>query len=239
MPRTASRRQAANKTAPKVLAIDIGGTGVKILASGQSEPRRFPSGKELTPTKMVSTVKELAGDWAYDVVSIGYPGRVLAGAPAAEPTNLAPGWFGFDFAAAFGCPVKIVNDAAMQALGSYNGGTMLFIGLGTGLGSALVTNGTLVPMELGHLSYRKGTIEDRVGLRGLEKFGKKKWRRDVELLAKRFVDALLLDDFVIGGGNAKKLGEAPPGCRLGSNAFAFTGGFRLWEVEGVSKRETS
>ena len=147
MPRAAPRRDAVRTTAPKVLAIDIGGTNVKILATGQPEPRRFPSGKELTPAKMVSGVKTLAGDWEYDVVSIGYPGRVLAGAPATEPGNLAPGWLGFDFEAAFGCPVKIVNDAAMQALGSYNGGTMLFLGLGTGLGSALVVNGTLVPME--------------------------------------------------------------------------------------------
>jgi hypothetical protein len=152
---------------------------------------------------------------------------------SADPANLAPGWLGFDFATAFGCPVKIVNDAAMQALGSYNGGTMLFIGLGTGLGSALVVNGALVPMELGHLSYKKGTIEDRVGLRGLERLGKKKWRQDVGLLVQRFIDALLLDDFVIGGGNAKKLGETPPGCRLGSNAFAFTGGFRLWGAGSV------
>jgi polyphosphate glucokinase len=235
MPRAAPRRDAVRTTAPKVLAIDIGGTNVKILATGQPEPRSFPSGKELTPAKMVAGVKTLAGDWEYDVVSIGYPGRVLAGAPAAEPANLAPGWLGFDFEAAFGCPVKIVNDAAMQALGSYNGGTMLFLGLGTGLGSALVVNGTLVPMELGHLSYGKRTIEDYVGLRGLRKLGKKKWRAVVQILVERFVDALLLDDFVIGGGNAKTLGETPPGCRLGSNAFAFVGGFRLWDAERVAR----
>jgi polyphosphate glucokinase len=221
------------RKAPKVLAVDIGGTNVKILATGQLQPRKFPSGKTLTPKKMVLGVKKLARGWEYDVVSIGFPGRVLGGAPASEPRNLAPGWIGFDFAAAFGCPVKIVNDAAMQAFGSYNGGTMLFFGLGTGLGSALVVNGTLVPMELAHLSYEDGTIEDYLGLRGLQKLGKKKWREAVTILVNRFVDALLLDDFVIGGGNAKKLKAAPRGCRLGSNAYAFVGGFRLWGAEGA------
>ena len=211
MPAIVERPKAAKASVPRVLAIDIGGTNVKILATGQPEPRRFPSGKELTPASMVAGVKELARGWEYDVISIGYPGRVLAGAPATEPANLASGWLGFDFEAMFGCPVKIVNDAGMQALGSYNAGTMLFIGLGTGLGSALVVNGTLVPMELGHLSYRNGTIEDYLGVRGLKKLGKKKWRKDVGILAKRFVDALLLDDFVIGGGNAMKLGEMPSG----------------------------
>ena len=213
----------------KVLAIDIGGTNVKILATGQTEPRKFPSGPKLTPRRMVATVKKLAADWKYDVVSIGYPGRVVEDRAVTEPRNLARGWVGFDFAKAFGRPVKVINDAAMQALGSYNGGTMLFLGLGTGLGSALMVRGHIVPMELGALSWEKGSIEDYVGRRGLQKLGKKKWRKTVEQLVARLVSALLLDDTVIGGGNAKKLKEAPPGCRLGSNANAFIGGYRMWE----------
>lgn len=212
-----------------VLAVDIGGTNVKILANGQAEPRKFPSGPTLTPTQMVDRVKALAADWKYDVVSIGYPGRVVDDRAVTEPHNLAGGWVGFDFAKAFGCPVKVVNDAAMQALGSYNGGTMLFLGLGTGLGSALIVRGHIVPMELGALSWGNASIEDHVGTRGLRKLGKKKWRKTVEQLVTRFVSALLLDDTVIGGGNAKKLKEVPPGCRLGSNANAFVGGYRMWE----------
>jgi polyphosphate glucokinase len=215
-----------------VLAVDVGGTNVKILASGQKEPRKFPSGPKLTPERMVSGVKELAADWKYDVVSIGYPGVVVGDRAITEPRNLAHGWVGFDFAAAFGRPVKVINDAAMQALGSYNGGTMLFLGLGTGLGSALMVRGHIVPMELGALSYGKGTIEDYLGVRGLRKLGKKKWRKTVDRLVTRFVSALLLDDFVIGGGNAKKLKKVPPGGRLGDNANAFLGGFRLWEKAG-------
>jgi polyphosphate glucokinase len=178
---------------------------------------------------MVATVKKLAADLKYDVVSIGYPGRVADDRAVTEPRNLARGWVGFDFAKAFGRPVKMINDAAMQALGSYNGGTMLFLGLGTGLGSALMVRGHIVPMELGALSWGNSSIEDHVGLRGLKEFGKKKWRKTVERLVARFVSALLLDDAVIGGGNAKKLKEAPPGCRLGSNANAFIGGYRMWE----------
>ena len=212
-----------------VLVVDVGGTNVKILATGQKEPRRFPSGPTLTPRRMVAGVRKLAGDWKYDAVSIGYPGRVVGDRAITEPRNLAHGWVGFDFAAAFGRPVKVINDAAMQALGSYNGGTMLFLGLGTGLGSTLMVRGHIVPMELGALSYGKGTIEDYLGVRGLRKHGKKKWRKNFELLVARFTSALLLDDVVIGGGNAKKLKELPPGCRLGDNAFAFLGGFRMWE----------
>ena len=212
-----------------VLVVDVGGTNVKILATGQKEPRRFPSGPTLTPRRMVAGVRKLAGDWKYDAVSIGYPGRVVGDRAITEPRNLAHGWVGFDFAAAFGRPVKVINDAAMQALGSYNGGTMLFLGLGTGLGSTLMVRGHIVPMELGALSYGKGTIEDYLGVRGLRKLGKKKWRKSLELLVARFTSALLLDDVVIGGGNAKKLKELPPGCRLGDNAFAFLGGFRMWE----------
>ncbi len=221
-----------------VLAVDIGGTNVKILATGQKEPRRFPSGPTLTPEQMVAGVKELAADWKYDVVSIGYPGRVVGDRAITEPRNLAHGWVGFDFAAAFGRPVKVINDAAMQALGSYNGGTMLFLGLGTGLGSALVVRGHIVPMELGALSYGKGTVEDHLGVRGLQKLGKKKWRKTLERLVARLVSALLVDDVVIGGGNAKKLKEAPPSCRLGHNAYAFLGGFRLWEPATGRKPHT-
>jgi polyphosphate glucokinase len=164
-----------------VLVIDVGGTHVKIPATGQNERREFESGNKLTPKQMVSGVKELAKDWKYDVVAIGYPGLVTKGRPALEPHNLGRGWVGFDFKAAFGCPVKIMNDAAMQALGSYKSGLMLFLGFGTGLGFALVANGTVVPMELGHLSYRHGTYEDYLGVRGLQKYGKKKWRRHVAL----------------------------------------------------------
>ena len=213
----------------RVLVVDIGGTSVKILATGQTEPRKFSSGPQMTPELMVSGVKELAKDWKYDAVAIGYPGQVVEDRPVTEPRNLARGWVGFDFAKAFGCPAKVLNDAAMQALGSYNGGTMLFLGFGTGLGSAMVIRGHIVPMELGALSYKKGVIEDYMGARGLQRLGKKRWRECVEMVAARLTSALLLDDFVIGGGNAKKLKQAPPGCRLGSNAYAFTGGFRMWE----------
>lgn len=222
----------------KILTVDVGGTNVKILASGQTERRRFPSGKTLTPARLVAGVKKLAADWKYDAVSIGYPGRLVAGSIAADPRNLGLGWCKFDFAAAFGCPVKIMNDAAMQALGSYNGGLMLFVGLGTGLGSALVADGVVVPMELGHLSYRSGTYEDYVGARALERLGKKKWTKHVEFAVNRLIDVLHPDDVVIGGGNAKKLKELPPGCRLGDNAFAFVGGVRMWETTPKGRSRT-
>jgi len=213
----------------KVLVIDVGGTHVKILATGQDRPREFPSGPRLTARRMVSGVKQLAEDWKYDRVSMGYPGPVLHGRPVLEPHNLGKGWVGYDFAAAFGCPVKIVNDAAMQALGSYKGGKMLFLGLGTGLGSAMIVDGIVEPMELAHLPYKKGTYEGYVGIRGLKRCGKKKWRRHVTDVVKRLVAALEPDDVVLGGGNVKKLKTLPPGCRAGDNANAFTGGFRLWE----------
>ena len=219
--------------AKKVLAVDIGGTGVKILATGQTEHRRFLSGRQMTPELMVSGVKKLAADWKYDVVAIGYPGQVIEDRVVTEPRNLAHGWVGFDFAKAFGRPVKVINDASMQALGSYQGGTMLFLGLGTGLGSTLIVRGHIVPMALGALSWGDDTIEDHVGLRGLKKHGKKKWRESVALIVERFTSALLLDDVVIGGGNAKKLKELPPGCRLGDNAYAFLGGYRMWEPASV------
>jgi polyphosphate glucokinase len=214
-----------------VLTIDVGGTNVKILATGQSEPKRFESGPNMTPRQMVAGVKQLARDWKYDVVSLGYPGAVARNQPVAEPHNLAKGWVKFDYPAAFGCPVKIINDAAMQALGSYRGGKLLFLGLGTGLGSTLVVDGVVVPMELAHLPYRKATFEDYVGVRALERDGKKKWRKQVNDVIARLVAALVPDDVVLGGGNVKRLKELPAGCRAGENANAFVGGFRMWQAE--------
>jgi len=212
-----------------VLAIDIGGTHVKILATGQDERQEFESGPKLNPQSMVASVKKLAKDWKYELVSIGYPGRVRFNRPIDEPRSLAKGWVGFNFEAAFQRPVRIINDAAMQALGSYRGGTMLFLGFGTGLGSAMVVEGTVVPFELGQLSYKKGTVEDYLGLRGLQRLGKKKWRQEVADCIGRLVPALQLDDVVLGGGNVKKLKTLPKGCRGGDNVNAFLGAFRLWE----------
>lgn len=213
----------------KILVIDVGGTNIKILASGQETRRKFSSGPGLTPAQMVAGVIQTAAGWEYEAVSIGYPGPVLHGRPVSEPHNLGPGWVGFDFAAAFGRPVKLVNDAAMQALGSYEGGRMLFLGLGTGMGSAMIVDGMIEPMELAHLPYRKGTFEDYVGLRGLERLGKKKWRKAVADVVARLSAALRPDYIVLGGGNVKKLKALPPGCRAGDNANAFVGGFRLWD----------
>ena len=218
----------------RVLVVDVGGTHVKILASGQPAARELLSGPTMTPREMVAGVTRLARGWRYDVVAMGYPGVVLHGRPIAEPHNLGPGWVRFGYEAAFDRPVKIVNDAAMQALGSYRRGKMLFLGLGTGLGSALVVDGVVEPMELGHLPYRKGTYESYVGRRGLEERGKRKWRRHVARVVADFIAALEPDEVVIGGGNARKLKELPPRCRLGDNANAFVGGFRLWEREPAS-----
>ena len=212
-----------------VLVVDVGGTHVKILVTGQRQSREFPSGPTLTATQMVASVKKLAGGWKYDAVSVGYPGPVIRNRPLAEPHNLGRGWMGFDFKAAFKRPVKVVNDAAMQALGSYRRGKMLFLGLGTGLGSTMIADGIVEPMELGHLPYKKGTYEDYVGIRALKKRGKKKWRRSVADVVSRLVAALEPEDVVIGGGNVKKLKELPNGCSMGDNANAFRGGFRLWE----------
>jgi polyphosphate glucokinase len=212
-----------------VLVVDVGGTHVKILATGQRDHREFASGPTLTAEQMVTGVKALAERWQYDVVSMGYPGPVLNGRPVAKPHNLGRGWVGFDYRVAFGRPIKIVNDAAMQALGGYKGGKMLFLGLGTGLGSTLIVNGIVEPMELGHLPYRKATYEDYVGSRGLERYGKKKWRKYVEDVVARLIAALEPEDVVLGGGNVHKLKELPPGCRAGDQANAFIGGFRLWQ----------
>ena len=223
----------------KVLAVDIGGTHVKILATDQPAHREFVSGPTLTAQRMVSGVKKLAGDWEYEVVSIGYPGLVLANRPVSEPHNLGRGWVGFDFAAAFGRPVKVVNDAALQALGSYRGGKMLFLGLGTGLGSTLIVEGMVEPMELAHLPYKRKTYEDYVGIRGLKRLGKKKWRAEVAKVVALLAAALEPDDVVLGGGNVKKLKELPKGCRAGDNANAFVGAFRLWEAGSDSPSRIS
>jgi polyphosphate glucokinase len=213
----------------KVLAIDVGGTHIKVLATGRTKHRKFASGSTLEPAMMVAGVKDAAKGWQYDVVSIGYPGPVRNNRPVAEPHNLGKGWVGFDFQAAFKCPVKIINDAAMQALGSYQRGRMLFLGLGTGLGTAMIADGVIMPMELGHLPYKAGVYEDYIGIRGLEKNGKKKWRKEVEEVIAQFVAALQPDEVVIGGGNVNKLKALPRGCRQGDNTNAFLGGFRLWK----------
>jgi len=218
----------------RILVIDVGGTHVKILVTGESESRKFISGPKMTPLQMVSGVKNLAEGWKYDAISIGYPGPVLRNRPVAEPHNLGGGWIGFNFEKAFGHPVKLINDAAMQALGSYRGGKMLFLGLGTGLGTAMIVEGYVEPMELSHLPYRKGVYEDYVGEKSLKQHGKKKWREEVEDVIGRLVAALEPDDVVIGGGNARLLKKIPKGCRLGDNANAFAGGFRLW-VEPVKR----
>jgi len=215
----------------QILVIDIGGTNVKALATGRKEPIKIPSGPAMTARAMATAVREATKDWKYTGVSIGYPGPVVENRPLVEPRNLGAGWVNFDFSKAFGQPVKLINDAAMQALGSYEGGRMLFLGLGTGMGSALVVQGHVAPMELGHLPYKRGmTFEDYVGRRGLERLGKKRWRRHVSEVAEILKAALVADSVVLGGGNAKLVKNPPEFARLGNNANAFLGGFRLWDA---------
>ena len=225
------QRPSPAKPSVPVLTVDIGGSSVKVLASGQTEPRKRRSGKKMTPAKTVEIVQELAEGWNYYAVSIGYPGLVGNQGPSSEPGNLGPGWVGFDFSSAFGLPVKIMNDAAMQALGSYEGGRMLFLGLGTGVGSALITEEVILTLELGQLPYRRGEmIGEALGRQGLKRLGKTAWRRAVTEVASALMKAFLADSVVIGGGNAKKLKELPPGVRQSHNLTAFRGGFRLWET---------
>jgi polyphosphate glucokinase len=214
-----------------VLAVDVGGSHVKVQDSGATQSRRGPSGPELTAAGMVDVALEAAEGWRWDVVTVGVPAPVRAGRVVSEPFNLGTGWVGFDFEAAFGSPTRVMNDAAMQALGSYEGGTMLFLGLGTGLGSAMIVNGIVEPMELGHLPFRKRTFEDYVGERGRKKYGRKRWEELVAEAVERLSAALLPDYVVLGGGNAAKLEQLPPNARLGSNSNAFTGGFRIWQAE--------
>jgi polyphosphate glucokinase len=217
----------------KVLAVDIGGTKIKALATGQTEPRKASSGRGLTPARMVEIVRTLADGWEFEAISIGYPGLVGPGGPRSEPGNLGSGWVGFDYAAAFDHPVKISNDAAMQALGSYEGGRMLFLGLGTGLGSAMIAENVIIPLELGRFPYRRQTLGDVLGRRGLKANGKQEWKKVLTEIASTLMGAFVADYVVLGGGNAKLLKVPPPGCRMGHNLTAFRGGFRLWGLEGV------
>jgi hypothetical protein len=229
--KAAPKAAAPAKAAPKqnILVLDVGGTNLKLLDSNHSEPLKIPSGTAMTAQVMVAETIKAAKDWGYTTISIGYPGPVSHGKLLAEPHNLGPGWTTMDFEKEFGCPVRVVNDAAMQALGSYDGGRMLFLGLGTGLGSAMIIDGVLAPMELAHLPYRKGkTFEDYVGIRGLDKLGKAKWTEHVFDVIDQLRKALVADYVVLGGGNSKKLKELPEGVKLGANSNAFLGGFRLW-----------
>jgi len=218
----------------RILAIDVGGTSLKMLVSGEHEPVKIASGKNMTPRLLVDSVTEATRHWQCDAISIGYPGLVGADGPHSEPGNLGPGWVGFDFAAAFGKPVKIINDAAMQALGSYAGRRMLFLGLGTGLGSTLITENVIVPLELGELPYGpEDKLGALVGRRGLKRSGKREWRRVVAQMVDSFSRAFVADYVVLGGGNAKLLKELPSGARLGHNLTAFRGGFRLWHLPDI------
>src|SRR6202047_54935 len=220
----------------KILVVDVGGTNVKMRTAGQKEALKIPSGPTLTAGNAVKFWKAATRGWDFERISLGYPGPIINGRPLREPHNLGGGWVGFDFQKAFGVPVKVINDAAMQALGSYKGGRMLFLGLGTGLGSAMIVDGVLEPMELAHLLYKRGkTYEDYLGLRGLQRLGKKKWRRHVAKVAKKLKVALAADYVVLGGGNSKKLKKLPPGVRLGRNENAFLGGFRMWQKQGATE----
>lgn len=216
-----------------ILTVDIGGSKVKLLATGQTEPRKAATGVRFTPSVLVEVVEELTNDWEYDAISIGYPGLVGDSGPRSEPGNLGPGWVGFDFTAAFGRPVRIVNDAAMQALGSYEGGRMLFLGLGTGIGSALIVENVLITLELGQVPFGDQKLVDVLGRRGLERLGKKSWRAAVARIVPCLMGSFLADYVVLGGGNSKQIKELPSGSRLGHNLTAFRGGFRLWHVDDV------
>jgi polyphosphate glucokinase len=228
MSETTERKYPEEPRAPKVLAVDVGGSHVKVVLNGLDERRRFASGPDLTAQQMVDGVLDLTKDWDYVGLSVGVPGPVVDGKVVREPVNLGVGWKGFDFEAAFGKPTKVINDAAMQAMGSYEGGRMLFLGLGTGLGTTLIVDGCLVAMEVQHMPYRKGTYEDYVGERGLERLGHKHWRKALFAVIDVYVSAFSPDYVVLGGGNAREVGELPPNCRLGRNEDAFLGGFRLW-----------
>ncbi len=225
------RKYPVEPRAPTVLAVDVGGSHVKAVLNGVDERRRFVSGHNMTAEEMVEGVLKETDDWEYVGVSVGVPGPVIDGKVVREPVNLGPGWVGFEFEKAFGKPTKVVNDAAMQALGSYEGGRMLFLGLGTGLGTTLIIDGVVAPMELGHLPYRKATFEDYVGEAGLERDGHKRWQKHVGETIEYLSAALLPDYVVLGGGNARELDELPPNCRLGHNEDAFLGGFRLWVAD--------
>ena len=225
------------KTNRRILVIDVGGTHVKLLVTGMKQPILIPSGPTMTPRAMIRQVKAAVKSISYDVVSMGYPGPVVHGKPLQEPHNLGKGWVGFDFRRALGRPVKIINDAAMQALGSYKKGRMLFLGLGTGLGSAMIADGVVEPMEMGHMPYKHGkTYEDYLGIRGLERLGRKKWEREVAKVVELMRAALEPEKIVLGGGNAKKLKKLPPGTRLGNNDNAFRGGFELWKEDVDHRR---
>ena len=227
-------RKRTDNVVPKTLVLDVGGSSIKFLCTGETEPRRIPSGPEMTPAAMVDEILKLTRDWKYDVVSIGYPGAVGVHGPRSEPGNLGSGWVGFDFASAFERPVRIINDAAMQALGSYEGGRMLFLGLGTGLGSALIAENVIIPLELGKVLYEKNkNLGELLGRRGLKSIGKSDWRKLLEDVLESFTHAFMVDYMVVGGGNAKLLKSPPPGVRLGHNLTAFRGGMRLWTLESI------
>ena len=233
-PAEADSSPGPDRLPQSILAIDIGGSRMKMIASGQTEPRRRDTGPDMTPQALVAAVQEMTSDWEYEAISLGYPGQVGPDGPRSEPGNLGPGWVGFNFAAAFGKPVRIMNDAAMQALGSYDGGRMLFLGLGTGLGSALISDGVIVPLELGQLpAPGGGLLWQKLGRAGLRKIGKRKWRKVLDKIVPSLMAAFLVDSVVIGGGNAKKLKDPPAGARLSHNLTAFRGGFRMWHLEDV------
>jgi predicted NBD/HSP70 family sugar kinase len=228
------RANGAGDAPENVLVIDIGGSKVKMLATGHHKPRKVASGPELTPERMVKTVLSACKDWSFEAVSIGYPGLAGPQGPRSEPGNLGAGWVGFNFAAAFERPVRIINDAAMQALGSYEGGRMVFLGLGTGLGSALIAQNVIIPLELGELPARDGDPLGAVlGRRGLRRLGKRAWRKELARVIERFTVAFTADYIVLGGGNAGELKKLPPGTRIGNNLAAFRGGFRLWHLPDV------